>query len=261
MKRRLLDQLAERSDFEVPPSMVEAEFQNIMQQLRHEASHESDPKAALAEIENEADEYRRIAERRVRLGLLLSEIGAANGVQISDAEMNRLIAQAASQYQGKERERFLQYRPAGAGRCGSASRAAVRGQGRRFPVRQGGNQRAHGDPRSSRRISRARKAMFTDPAAVMTSASSRRSRPKPSSARRARLNTQADEDQGRKPAAKKAKLAEEKSEKPKPAKPKKSEPHNEAAAEKGGKEGPFPAKRLAEEVCQGRQESLIGVGG
>jgi trigger factor len=109
MKRRLLDQLSEREQFEVPPSMVEAEYQAIMNQLRHEASHEADPKAALAEIDKEADDYRRIAERRVRLGLLLSEIGAANGVEVTDAEMNRLIAQAASQYQGKDRERFLQY--------------------------------------------------------------------------------------------------------------------------------------------------------
>ena len=109
MKRRLLDQLAERCDFDVPPSMVEAEFQNIMQQLRHEASHEEDPQAALAEIEGEAGDYRHIAERRVRLGLLLSEIGAENGVEISDQEMNRLIAQAASQYQGKDRDRFIQY--------------------------------------------------------------------------------------------------------------------------------------------------------
>ena len=109
MKRRLLDQLAERCDFEAPKSMVEAEYQNIMQQLRHEASHEPDPKAALAEIEKEADDYRRIAERRVRLGLLLSEIGAANGVQVTETEMSRLIAQAASQYQAKDRDRFIQY--------------------------------------------------------------------------------------------------------------------------------------------------------
>jgi trigger factor len=108
MKRQLLDQLAARHDFAVPESMVEAEYQNILNQLRHEASHEADPKAALAEIENEAGDYRRIAERRVRLGLLLSEIGAANGVDVSDQEMRNLIAQAASQYQGKDRERFLQ---------------------------------------------------------------------------------------------------------------------------------------------------------
>ncbi|QNN68568.1 trigger factor [Sphingomonas lutea] len=109
MKRQLLDQLANRHDFDVPQSMVDAEYQNILNQLRHEASHEADPKAALAEIESEASEYRKIAERRVRLGLLLSEIGAANNVQVSEQEMNRLIGQAASQYQGKERQRFLDY--------------------------------------------------------------------------------------------------------------------------------------------------------
>jgi trigger factor len=80
-----------------------------MNQLRHEASHEEDQAAALAEIEKDAPEYRHIAERRVRLGLLLSEIGAANGIVVSDQEMNRLIAQAASQYQGKDREAFIRY--------------------------------------------------------------------------------------------------------------------------------------------------------
>ena len=109
MKRRLLDQLAERSDFPVPPSMVDAEYQAIMQQLRHEASHEADPQAALAEIDSDADEYRKIAERRVRLGLVLSEIGAANGVEVTQQEMNQLIAQAASQYQPKDRDRFIEY--------------------------------------------------------------------------------------------------------------------------------------------------------
>jgi trigger factor len=109
MKRQLLDQLAARHDFQVPVSMVEAEYQNIIAQLQHEASHEADPKAALAEIEQDAAEYRRIAERRVRLGLLLSEIGAANGVDITEQEMSRLIMQAASQYQGKDRENFIRY--------------------------------------------------------------------------------------------------------------------------------------------------------
>ena len=109
MKRKLLDQLAANHDFAVPQSMVDAEYQNIMQQLQHEASHEADPKAALAEIESDADEYRTIAERRVRLGLLLSEIGNANGVEVSQTEMSRLVAQAAQQYQGKDRERFIQY--------------------------------------------------------------------------------------------------------------------------------------------------------
>ena len=109
MKRKLLDQLAEGHDFEVPPSMVEAEFAQIWQQLEHEATHGEDPAAALAEMESERDDYRKIAERRVRLGLLLSEIGQANGVEVSQQEINRLIAQAAQQYRGEDQQRFIQY--------------------------------------------------------------------------------------------------------------------------------------------------------
>ena len=109
MKRKLLDQLADGHDFEVPPSMVEAEFNQIWQQLQHEATHEPDPQAALAEMEAERDDYRKIAERRVRLGLLLSEIGQANGVEVTQQEMNRLIAQAAQQYRGEDQQRFIQY--------------------------------------------------------------------------------------------------------------------------------------------------------
>ena len=109
MKRRLLDQLAADHDFEVPPSMVEAEFENIMAQLRQEASQEPDPAAALKEIEGDAADYRDIAVRRVRLGLLLSEIGSANGIEVTQAEMNRLIGQAAAQYQPQDRDNFIRY--------------------------------------------------------------------------------------------------------------------------------------------------------
>jgi trigger factor len=109
MKRKLLDQLAAGHDFPVPPSMVEAEFQQIWAQLEHEAGHEEDPEAAKAELEKDRDDYRAIAERRVRLGLLLSEIGQANGVEVTQAEMNRLIAQAAQQYRPEDQQRFFQY--------------------------------------------------------------------------------------------------------------------------------------------------------
>lgn len=109
MKRKLLDTLADRHDFPVPPSMVEAEFNQIWQQLEHEASHEADPEAARAEMEKERGDYQKIAERRVRLGLLLSEIGQQNGVAVSSQEMNQLIAQAAQQYRPQDRERFMQY--------------------------------------------------------------------------------------------------------------------------------------------------------
>lgn len=109
MKRKLLDQLAAGHDFPVPPSMVEAEFQQIWAQLQHEAGHEEDPEAARAELEKEQDDYRAIAERRVRLGLLLSEIGQANGIEVTQAEMNRLVAQAAQQYRPEDQQRFFEY--------------------------------------------------------------------------------------------------------------------------------------------------------
>ena len=109
MKRKLLDHLAAAHDFPVPPSMVDAEFKQIWQQLEQEAAREEDPAAALAEMEGDKADYQSIAERRVRLGLLLSEIGQANGIDITQAEMNRLIQQAAAQYDPKDRERFVQY--------------------------------------------------------------------------------------------------------------------------------------------------------
>ncbi len=109
MKRKLLDQLAAAHDFPVPPTMVEAEFDQIWKQLEHEAGHEEDPEAAKAELERDKDDYHGIAERRVRLGLLLSEIGQANGVTVNQTEMNRLTAQAAQQYRPEDRQRFMNY--------------------------------------------------------------------------------------------------------------------------------------------------------
>jgi trigger factor len=109
MKRQLLDTLAADHDFAVPPTMVEAEFEQIWQQLQAEAAREDDPETARAEIEAEKADYQRIAERRVRLGLLLSEIGQANGVEITQQEMSMLITQAAQQYRAEDRQRFVDY--------------------------------------------------------------------------------------------------------------------------------------------------------
>jgi trigger factor len=109
MKRQLLDTFAAGHDFPVPPSMVEAEFNQIWAQLTQEAAREPNPEEVMKEIEAEKDDYRSIAERRVRLGLLLSEIGQANDVQITQREMQMLISQAAQQYPAEQRERFLEY--------------------------------------------------------------------------------------------------------------------------------------------------------
>jgi len=109
MKRQLLDKLAAAHDFAVPPSMVEAEFEQIWQQLEVEVEKEDDPEAARKEIEADKEDYRRIAERRVRLGLLLSEIGQANGVEVTNQEMQMLLQQAMQQYRPEDRERFVEY--------------------------------------------------------------------------------------------------------------------------------------------------------
>ena len=100
MKRKLLDTLASAHDFAVPSSMVDAEFDAIWRQVEAEEEATTDEDRA---------EYRRIAERRVRLGLLLSEIGQANGVQITQAEMNRLIGQEAAKYDSKEQPQVVKY--------------------------------------------------------------------------------------------------------------------------------------------------------
>ena len=109
MKRSLLDKLAAGHDFDVPQGMVDAEFDQIWQQLQAEAAKDENPDDAMEEIESEKDDYREIAERRVRLGLLLSEIGQKNNVEISQQEMSGLIQQAAGQYREEDRQRFLEY--------------------------------------------------------------------------------------------------------------------------------------------------------
>ena len=113
MKRKLLDALAGSHDFEVPQSMVDAEFEQIWQQLDHEAGHDADPAAARAGLEAERGDYRRIAERRVRLGLLLSEIGQRNNIQVTQQEMNRLIGQEAAKYPNEQAKvvKFFQENP------------------------------------------------------------------------------------------------------------------------------------------------------
>jgi trigger factor len=113
LKRKLLDTLAARHDFEVPESMVDSEFGQIWAQIEQEISQDADPEAMRTQMEAERGDYRRIAERRVRLGLLLSEIGQRNNVSITQAELNRLIGQEAARYPGEQQKvvKFLQENP------------------------------------------------------------------------------------------------------------------------------------------------------
>jgi trigger factor len=109
LKRALLDKLAEQARFPTPEAMVEAEFGAIWQRI------EQDMKAGqLDEADRGKDEatlkaeYRGIAERRVRLGLLLSEIGRANNLTVSQEELKRAIIAEAQRYPGQERK-VLEY--------------------------------------------------------------------------------------------------------------------------------------------------------
>lgn len=109
LKRQLLDRLDDANRFLVPSSMIEVEFSEIWGQLQQEAASEEDPDGALAELERDRDEYHAIAERRVRLGLLLSEIGSQNGIEVTAQEMEHLISEAAQGNVSKDRKWFVDY--------------------------------------------------------------------------------------------------------------------------------------------------------
>ena len=104
LKRHLLDQLDAQVKFELPPSLVEAEASQIAHQLWHEDNPDVQGHDH-GEIEATA-EHTELAERRVRLGLLLAELGQRNDVQVSDSEMTQAIMNQARQYPGQEREFF-----------------------------------------------------------------------------------------------------------------------------------------------------------
>ncbi len=132
MKRQLLDVLADRHSFEVPPKMVEEEYKGIVHQVvhhsggedgeghdhdhdhdhdhGHDAGPDAGPDADEAKLSDEdRGEYRSIAERRVRLGLLLSEVGRQNNIQVTDEEVSRAIQEQAARFPGQERFVFDYY--------------------------------------------------------------------------------------------------------------------------------------------------------
>ena len=104
LKRGLLDTLDGMVKFELPPSLVEAEAKQIAHQLYHE-EHPDDHGHDHGEVEP-TDEHNALAERRVRLGLLLAELGQKAEVEVTDAEMTQAIMNQARQYPGQERQFF-----------------------------------------------------------------------------------------------------------------------------------------------------------
>jgi trigger factor len=110
LKRALLDVLADRHHFPVPAGMVDSEFQEIWKQIEADRNEgRLDPEDAAKSEDELRQEYTAIAERRVRLGLLLSEVGRQNNIQVTADELNRAVLDEARRYPGQERKVYEWY--------------------------------------------------------------------------------------------------------------------------------------------------------
>ena len=105
VKRQILDQLDEMYKFDTPAGLVDAEFDNIWRQINTDLEQSGKTFADEDTTEEEArEEYRKLAERRVRLGLVLSEIGEKAGVEVTEEEMQRALFQQLQQFPGQQKE-------------------------------------------------------------------------------------------------------------------------------------------------------------
>lgn len=110
LKRDLLDILEKEHDFEIPPGMVDAEFESIWAQYeetRKQQGADEDEDKSEDELK---EEYRKISGRRVQLGLLLTEVGNSNNVEVSAEEVNRALMTEAQKYPGREKDFIELYR-------------------------------------------------------------------------------------------------------------------------------------------------------
>jgi trigger factor len=111
VKRILLDRLDETHRFDAPPSLVDEEFNLMWNSIKSEMEAGGRTFADEETTEEEArDEYRKIADRRVRLGLVLSEIGEKNKITVTDDEVGRAVIERARQMPGREKEVWDYYR-------------------------------------------------------------------------------------------------------------------------------------------------------
>ena len=109
LKRKLLDELNDAHDFEIPQGMLDAEFDAIWQQLEEARERENLDADDMGKSDDELrEEYRGIAERRVRLGVLLSEVGRLNNIEVTQEELNRAMVLEAQRAREKQRE-LLEY--------------------------------------------------------------------------------------------------------------------------------------------------------
>jgi len=111
LKRQLLDQLDTMHKFSPPPTLVEDEFTNVWNAIEADLKQQGRTFADEGTTEEKArEEYRAIAERRVRLGLVLAEIGEKNNIKVNDDELSRAIVERARQVPGREQEVWDYYR-------------------------------------------------------------------------------------------------------------------------------------------------------
>jgi trigger factor len=110
LKRALLDQLDERHKFEPPPSLVEQEFTNVWSQVENDLKQQNRTFADEGTTEEKArEEYRGIAERRVRLGLVIAEIGEKNNIRVTDEQLRAAVMEQVRQFPGQERQIWEYY--------------------------------------------------------------------------------------------------------------------------------------------------------
>jgi len=111
LKRALLDELDKRHKFEPPPSLVEEEFNRVWKSVLQEMENEKKTFADENTTEEKAKaEYRAISERRVRLGLVLAEIGEKNNITVTEEEITRAVTEQARQFPGREQQVWDFYR-------------------------------------------------------------------------------------------------------------------------------------------------------
>jgi trigger factor len=114
VKRKLLDELDQRHKFEAPETLVNEEFENVWQTITEDLKQQGRSFEDEGTTEEKArEEYRAIAERRVRLGLVIAEIGEKNNIKVTDEEVSRAVVERARQFPGRERElwEFYQKNP------------------------------------------------------------------------------------------------------------------------------------------------------
>ena len=109
MKRQILDLLDEKIAMELPNKMVEQEFDNIWGQVTSELERNGKSFEDEDTTEDKArEEYRELAQRRVRLGLVLGKLGEANAIEVSEDELQRAVYDQVRQYPGQEQQ-VLEY--------------------------------------------------------------------------------------------------------------------------------------------------------